>query len=124
MRRAIVAVAVAITTLVAGACSGPEPSPSPASWPPILDAATAVDAAIRQAGIPGPFDVGEVVSGTYEALDPESHNAPGDPAAAARWARLAHRPVWRIELAGSMERRTLLLDAETGEVLGWIASSP
>jgi hypothetical protein len=124
MRRAIAGAAVAITTLVAAACSGPGPSPSSVSWPPIVDAATAVDAAIRQAGIPGPFDVGEVVSGTFEALDPESHNAPGDPAAAARRARLANRPVWRVELAGSTERRTLVLDVETGDVLGWVASSP
>jgi hypothetical protein len=121
MRRAIAAVAVAIV-LLAG-CSGPRPSATPMPWPPILDAATAVEAAIGQAGIPGPFEVGEVVSGTYDALDPESHNAPGGPAVAGRRARLAKRPVWRVELVGSTERKTLVLDAETGEVLGWVASS-
>ena len=121
MRRVIAGAAVALV-LLAG-CSDATPSASPMAWPPILDAATAVDAAIRQAGIPGPFDVGEVISGTYDELDPESHNAPGDPAAAARWARLANRPVWRVELAGSTERKTLVLDAETGEVLGWVFAS-
>jgi hypothetical protein len=118
MRRAIVAVAVAITALVAGGCSLPEPSPSQASWPPILDSGAAIEAAARVAQIGGPLRAVDVLPGTFASLDPEAHNAPGDPATAARRAQLAGRAVWRIELAGPNGRETLVLDAETGELLG------
>jgi hypothetical protein len=91
---------------------------APGPGDPLPDAAAAAARAGSVAKIAGPFTALEVVSGRFDALDPESHNAPFDPAAPARWVSLADRQVWRVTLAGRGGRESAVLDAGTGELLG------
>ena len=78
----------------------------------------AIIAATRLATIAGPVEAIETLSGRYAALDPSSHNNPGDPAAAAREQALADRIVWRVTVKGPSGIETIVIDAETGENLG------
>jgi hypothetical protein len=108
--------AFAVLLAIAVGCAGP--APTPAVKPPITDPDTAFVVASRAAEIGGPFHPLEIVAGRFEDLDPESHNAPFDDAAAARWKELANRAVWRVTFAGPGGTESAVIDAETGELLG------
>jgi len=115
-RRAAALMTLAIC--VGTGCVGPVESPSPARPQPITDAASALVAASRVAEIGGPFKPIEIVSGRFEDLDPESRNAPNDPAAPARWQALADHQVWRVSFEGPRGSESMVLDASSGELLG------
>jgi hypothetical protein len=102
---------------VGAGCVGPVESPSRAGPQPIADADAALVAASRVAEIAGPFKPIEIVSGRFDDLDPESHNAPSDPAAPARWQALADHQVWRVTFEGPRGSESAVLDATTGELL-------
>jgi hypothetical protein len=113
----LAAVALVAATVVAG-CTGPAVSSSGPQA--ILDAQTAFAIAETVAEIGGPFQPIEVVAGRFADLDPESHNAPSDPTAPARWQELADRAVWRVTFAGPNGVEAVVLDAANGEVLASI----
>jgi hypothetical protein len=108
--------AIAALLSIALGCAGP--APTPAFQLPITEPDAAFRFASRAAEIGGPFQALEVVTGRYEDVDPESHNAPFDDAAAARWQELRNRVVWRVTFAGPDGTETSVIDAETGERLG------
>jgi hypothetical protein len=114
MLRPIAAV-VALTMVGLLGCADPPP---PSGLGPVTDAEAAFEAAVRLAEIRGPYRELEISSGRYEDLDPESHNAPFDPGAAARWEVLADRRVWRVTFAGPDGSETAVIDAQTGELRG------
>lgn len=115
--------AIALTLPIAIGCATTRPQPSGDSAPsatpgiPILEPDVAVATAASLAEIQGPLAVTEAVSGTFAALDPSSHNDPGDLAEADRIRALASRAVWRVGFTGPDGTETLLVDAETGELL-------
>ena len=120
--RRLAASALIGISIVLASCTSTEPTPAqPTATPgpgdplPNVDAAAARAASVAE--IAGPFKALEIVSGRFDALDPESHNAPFDPAAPARWASLADRQVWRVTFAGPGGRESAVLDAGTGELL-------
>jgi hypothetical protein len=106
-----------IAFALASCASTAPPTPTPGPGDPLPDADAAAARAASVAEIAGPFKALEIVSGRFDALDPESHNAPFDPAAPARWAALADRQVWRVTLAGPNGSESAVLDAGTGELL-------
>jgi hypothetical protein len=106
-----------IAFALASCASTAPPTPTPGPGDPLPNAGAAAARAASVAEIAGPFKVVEIVSGRFDALDPESHNAPFDPAAPARWAALADRQVWRVTLAGPNGSESAVLDAGTGELL-------
>jgi len=114
-RPRLVAVVLAIGILAG--CTAERPSTSATRGLPILGAEVAVATAERLAEIGRPFLVGEVTGGRYADLDPTSHNNPGDLVEAERLRRIADRASWRIMLNGPDGSETLVVDAETGEVL-------
>ena len=120
--RRLAASALIGISIALASCTSTEPTPAqPTATPgpgdplPNVDAAAARAASVAE--IAGPFKALEIVSGRFDALDPESHNAPFDPAAPARWASLADRQVWRVTFAGPGGRESAVLDAGTGELL-------
>ena len=112
---ALIGIAFALASCASTAPPAPTPTPGPGD--PLPNASAAAARAASVAEIAGPFKALEVVSGRFDALDPESHNAPFDPAAPARWAALADRQVWRVTFAGPGGRESAVLDAGTGELL-------
>jgi hypothetical protein len=115
---ALIGISIALASCASTEPTPPQPTATPGPGDPLPDAAAAAARAASVAEIAGPFTALEIVSGRFDALDPESHNAPLDPAAAARWASLADRQVWRVTLAGRGGRESAVLDAGTGELLG------
>ena len=114
---ALIGISLALANCASTEQTPPQPTPTPGPGDPLPDAAAAAARAASVAEIAGPFKALEVVSGRFDALDPESHNAPVDPAAPARWAALADRVVWRVTFAGPGGRESAVLDAGTGELL-------
>ena len=114
---ALIGISIALANCASTERTPPQPTPTPGPGDPLPDAAAAAARAASVAEIAGPFKALEVVSGRFDALDPDSHNAPFDPAAPARWAALADRVVWRVTFAGPGGRESAVLDAGTGELL-------
>jgi hypothetical protein len=112
---ALIGIAIALASCASTAPPAPTPTPGPGV--PLPDAGAAAARAASVAEIAGPFKALEIVSGRFDALDPESHNAPFDPASPARWALLADRQVWRVTFAGPNGSESAVLDAGTGELL-------
>jgi hypothetical protein len=108
---------IGIAFALASCASTAPPTPTPGPGDPVTDADAAAARAASVAEIAGPFKALEIVSGRFDALDPESHNAPFDPLAPARWAALADRQVWRVTFAGPNGSESAVLDAGTGELL-------
>jgi hypothetical protein len=113
----LIGIAIALASCGSTEPTPPRPTPRPGPGDPLPDAAAAAARAASVAEIAGPFKGLEIVSGRFDALDPESHNAPLDPAAPARWAALADRQVWRVTFAGPGGSESAVLDAGTGELL-------
>jgi len=114
---ALVAVAIAVASCGSTEPTPPQPTATPGPGDPLPNAGAAAARAASVAEIAGPFRALEIVSGRFDALDPESHNAPLDPAAPTRWAALADRQVWRVTFAGPRGSESAVLDAGTGELL-------
>lgn len=113
---ALIGISIALASCASTEPTPPQPTATPGPGDPLPNAGAAARAA-SVAEIAGPFKALEIVSGRFDALDPESHNAPFDPAAPARWASLADRQVWRVTFAGPGGRESAVLDAGTGELL-------
>ena len=114
---ALIGISIALANCASTEPTPPQPTATPGLGDPLHDAGAAAARAASVAEIAGPFRAVEIVSGRFDALDPESHNAPFDPAAPARWASLADRQVWRVTFAGPGGRESAVLDAGTGELL-------
>jgi len=114
---ALIGISIALASCASTEPTPPQPTATPGPGDPLPNAGAAAARAASVAEIAGPFRALEIVSGRFDALDPESHNAPLDPAAPARWAALADRQVWRVTFAGPNGRESALLDAGTGELL-------
>ena len=112
---ALIGIVIALASCASTAPPAPTPTPGPGV--PLPDAGAAAARAASVAEIAGPFKALEIVSGRFDVLDPESHNAPFDPAAPARWAALDDRQVWRVTFAGPNGSESAVLDAGTGELL-------
>jgi hypothetical protein len=108
---------IGIAFALASCASTAPPTPTPGPGDPVTDADAAAARAASVAEIAGPFKALEIVSGRFDALDPEAHNAPFDPLAPARWAALADRQVWRVTFAGPNGSESAVLDVGTGELL-------
>jgi hypothetical protein len=113
----LIGISIALASCASTEPTPPQPTVTPGPGDPLPNAAAAAARAASVAEIAGPFKALEIVSGRFDALDPESHNAPFDPAAPARWASLADRQVWRVTLAGPGGSESGVLDAGTGELL-------
>lgn len=113
---ALIGISIALASCASTEPTPPQPTATPGPGDPLPNAGAAARAA-SVAEIAGPINALEIVSGRFDALDPESHNAPFDPAAPARWASLADRQVWRVTFAGPGGRESAVLDAGTGELL-------
>ena len=114
---ALIGISIAMASCGSTEPTPQQPTPTPGPGDPLLNAAAAAARAASIAEIAGPFKALEILSGRFDALDPESHNAPFDAAAPARWAALADHQVWRITFAGPAGSETAVLDAGTGELL-------
>jgi hypothetical protein len=108
---------IGIAFALASCASTAPQTPTPGPGDPVTDADAAAARAASVGEIAGPFKALEIVSGRFDALDPESHNAPFDPLEPARWAALADRQVWRVTFAGPNGSESAVLDAGTGELL-------
>ena len=114
---ALIGISIALASCASTEPTPPQQTATPGLGDPLHDAGAAAARAASVAEIAGPFKALEIVSGRFDALDPESNNAPFDPAAPARWASLADRQVWRVTFAGPGGRESAVLDAGTGELL-------
>ncbi|HKB28698.1 MAG TPA: hypothetical protein VKC59_06710 [Candidatus Limnocylindrales bacterium] len=114
---ALIGISIALASCTSTEPTPAQPTATPGPGDPLPNAEAAAARAASVAEIAGPFKALEIVSGRFDALDPESHNAPFDPAAPARWASLADRQVWRVTFAGPGGRESAVLDAGTGELL-------
>ncbi len=99
------------------ACAAPAPTPTTPPRGVLNEANAAVLAAERLATVRGPWTVDEVREGTYAQLWRGSTNdLTGQEAADAR--AKGPRPAWRVSLTGPNGREELILDRETGALLG------